>query len=154
MMSEDRFGWQVRQLLNKSAQEVTPSVSSRLEKARQMAMSRKKQDSKQWAFVTSPSVAMAGFGAQTSGNRFDFGALFSSVGGLIPAVALVLGIAFVADYQSNNRAVELAEIDTAVLADDLPLSAYLDQGFSLYVDKKPTAFDGSSGTRDSNPEKI
>ncbi len=138
MMSEDRFGWQVRQLLNKSTQDISPAAQSRLEKARQLAVSRKRQTSSQWAFNIVPRMAMAGMGGSSGiQNKSDPAAWLSNMIGVLPAIALALGIAIVADNQQTNRAMELAEIDSAVLADDLPLSAYLDQGFSMYVNHRP-----------------
>ena len=135
-MTEERFGWQVRQLLNKSAQDVSPSISTRLEKARQLALSRKKQNNPNWAFNIVPQISMASCTAGGHSSGFDLGSMFSSLGGIIPAIALAIGIVFVADNQINTRASQLAEVDTEVLSDDLPINAYLDQGFSLYVGKK------------------
>jgi hypothetical protein len=39
-------------------------------------------------------------------------------------------------YEQQQSIVELAEMDAAVLSDELPLSAYLDQGFGAYLETR------------------
>ena len=36
-------------------------------------------------------------------------------------------------YEQKQRIAELAELDAALLSDELPLSAYLDHGFNAYL---------------------
>ena len=43
----------------------------------------------------------------------------------IPLLALVVGLAGVYQYEQEQRIAELADLDAAVLSDDLPLTAYL-----------------------------
>ncbi|TCG02970.1 hypothetical protein BZM27_51920 [Paraburkholderia steynii] len=51
-----------------------------------------------------------------------------------PAVlALVIGLAGIAWWEDHQRTAELADIDAAMLSDDLPLNAYLDHGFNAYL---------------------
>jgi hypothetical protein len=50
-----------------------------------------------------------------------------------PLVALVLGLVFISMILDDNQANELAEIDAAILTDDLPPSAYADVGFTEFV---------------------
>ena len=37
------------------------------------------------------------------------------------------------EFEQEQRIAELADLDVAVLADDLPVSAYVDQGFNAYL---------------------
>jgi len=39
-------------------------------------------------------------------------------------------------YEQQRRIAETAEIDAAVLSDELPLSAYTDHGFNAYLAKR------------------
>ncbi|MGH8724065.1 MAG: DUF3619 family protein, partial [Burkholderiales bacterium] len=39
-------------------------------------------------------------------------------------------------WQQNQRAAELEEIDSLLLADDLPIDAYLDRGFQSWLKKR------------------
>ena len=36
-------------------------------------------------------------------------------------------------HEQQRRIAEIAELDAAVLSDELPLSAYLDHGFNAYL---------------------
>ena len=42
------------------------------------------------------------------------------------------GIAY---WEDQQRTAELADIDAAMLSDDLPLNAYLDHGFNAYLSR-------------------
>ena len=44
-----------------------------------------------------------------------------------------MGLIAINVIQDDNRASELAEIDAALLTDDLPPSAYADPGFSQFL---------------------
>jgi hypothetical protein len=46
---------------------------------------------------------------------------------------LAVGLFVIDGVQSEQRAQELAEIDAAILTDDLPPSAYADPGFAHFV---------------------
>jgi hypothetical protein len=50
-----------------------------------------------------------------------------------PLLALVIGLAGIAWWEDHQRTAELADIDAAMLSDDLPLNAYLDHGFNAYL---------------------
>jgi hypothetical protein len=53
---------------------------------------------------------------------------------VVPIAALVLGLAGVVYMNSNgNSSVELADIDAGLLTDELPIRAYLDQGFDSWL---------------------
>jgi hypothetical protein len=56
----------------------------------------------------------------------------------IAAPLLAGALLFVGLYQfeQQQKITETADIDAAVLSDDLPLSAYLDHGFNAYLDSK------------------
>ena len=64
---------------------------------------------------------------------------FSLLGKLGVAAPLILGIVLLVglyQYEQQQRIAETADIDAAVLADELPLSAYLDHGFNAYLAKR------------------
>jgi hypothetical protein len=50
-----------------------------------------------------------------------------------PLLALVLGLVAINVVQSDTRANEIAEIDAALLTDDLPPAAYADPGFTQFL---------------------
>ena len=68
----------------------------------------------------------------------NIGAFFSTplmnrMGVIVPLLALVIGLAGIYEHEEQERVAELAELDAAVLSDELPLTAYLDQGFNAYL---------------------
>ena len=50
-----------------------------------------------------------------------------------PLLAMVVGLVGVYQHEREQRVAELAELDAAVLSDDLPLTAYIDHGFNAYL---------------------
>lgn len=51
----------------------------------------------------------------------------------LPLAVLLAGIAGIAYWENLQHTAELADIDAAMLSDDLPLNAYLDHGFNAYL---------------------
>ena len=52
-----------------------------------------------------------------------------------PLAALVISLVGIAYWEDQQRTAELADIDAAMLSDDLPLTAYLDHGFNAYLSR-------------------
>lgn len=128
MDKEDRFGWQVRQWLNRSAMDVAPSVQSRLESARKQALSRQRKAARR-VMVAEAAVLTE----RVSRKVAPFDGWFSGFGAAMPALAVAVGLFFLSDAQLSGEARRLADIDAMVLGDELPISAYLDEGFSAYL---------------------
>jgi hypothetical protein len=63
--------------------------------------------------------------------------IWSRIGSFLPLIALVAGLATIKNFTDDDRANQLAEVDSALLADDLPPSAYADPGFLQFL-KLPT----------------
>ncbi|MEY2620732.1 MAG: hypothetical protein RIT26_552 [Pseudomonadota bacterium] len=68
----------------------------------------------------------------------------------LPLLALVVGLVTIKHFQDERRATELADIDTALLTDDLPPSAYTDPGFLRFL-KMPLPM-ASEPEREAKPE--
>ncbi len=61
----------------------------------------------------------------------------SGIRHLLAVAVLVMGLLGVVFWQSGNgRGYELADIDTRLLTDDLPLDAYLDKGFDSWLKRQ------------------
>jgi hypothetical protein len=54
-------------------------------------------------------------------------------------VALVAGLLVISVVQDDDRASELADVDSALLADDLPPAAYADPGFAQFLKSDSSA---------------
>jgi len=126
--AEIEFAYKIRRALNESAENIATPTLDRLAQARSMALSRKK------AATPSAVLAMKGIFAGNAG--FSFGQAPSwlmKFGLILPLLVLVIGIFSIYEYQQQEQIDELADIDVAVLADELPPDAYLDNGFSAYL---------------------
>lgn len=126
---ELNFAYKVRHALNESAENLPASTTERLASARKIALSRKKPESRLRAFV--PRLAVAG---HVSGRFFDTPANWLGRMGLaVPMVVVAIGLASLYQHEQQRKITDLADIDAAVLSDDLPLTAYLDHGFNGYL---------------------
>lgn len=122
------LAYKIRHALNENLDALPAATSDRLAAARARALSRKKADAR---------------GAARPAKRpfFDINALFTGpalarLAVAAPILALVIGMGGVYQYEQQERMAAMAEIDAAVLADELPLTAYLDQGFNVYVESQ------------------
>ena len=52
---------------------------------------------------------------------------------VVPLLLLVVGIFLVDSVQQEQSVADLAEVDSALLTDDVPLVAYADHGFGVYI---------------------
>ncbi|MEZ0307870.1 MAG: DUF3619 family protein [Ramlibacter sp.] len=125
---QDRFGRQVAARLAAGAAELPYEVTERLRAARVQAVSRRKLASAQFAPVLSASGAAASltFGDEGLG-------LWGRIGSALPLIALVGGLILIHSIQNDYRASEVAEVDAALLTDDLPPAAYADPGFVQFL---------------------
>lgn len=124
------FAYKVRRALNESAENIPSASLERLANARKIALSRKKQGS---------PVAVRAFSGVLAGNSgFSFqgpSSLLGKFGVALPLLVLVLGLFGIYEYEQQQRISDLAEIDVAVLVDELPPDAYLDTGFRAFLNK-------------------
>ena len=118
------FAYKVRHALNENLDHLPASTADRLASARQKAMSRKKADAP-------VRVAQGQFAGHI--GAFFTSSMLGRMGVVVPLLALVVGLAGIYQYEEQQRIAELAELDAAVLSDELPLTAYLDQGFNAYL---------------------
>lgn len=125
------FAYKVRHALNEHADCLPAATTDRLAAARKLALSRKKKDA--------PSRVLVSQGVLAGSSGAFLQQPLSWRGRLGVVAPLLLGAAmFVGMYQSvqQQHIRDLAEIDAGVLADELPLSAYLDHGFNAYLAKR------------------
>ncbi|MEF9480937.1 DUF3619 family protein [Ralstonia sp. 1B3] len=137
-LRERRFVHAVRTALNESAGQLPPDVRDRLAAARRTALAHKKAEVPNT--VRSPALAMPGVGSVSFEAEGEApsplqraAAVLRRLGLLWPTIALVAGLAGIYQWQQQQRVDELAEVDAAMLLDDLPLAAYADQGFHQYL---------------------
>lgn len=51
----------------------------------------------------------------------------------VPALTVVFGLVIIGQWSEQKRIEQVAELDAAVLLDDLPIAAYADKGFGVYL---------------------
>jgi len=119
-MNEQRFAYKIRQQLNRGLHEVGPETASRLASARQNALVNQKQASSLPLLATANAIF-----------TFQFGNLHFKQ--FATSMVLVLGIVFAAFWMADQRVAELGSIDSALLADDLPVAAFTDKGFDAWL---------------------
>lgn len=130
--NEANFGYKVRAALNESLDNLPVDTSERLAAARKLALARKKQESKVFAPVFVTRLAGALSPSSMFNQRLSW---LGRMGMALPVLVLVVGLVGMYHYEEQQRINETADIDALVLSDELPLSAYLDHGFSAYLNK-------------------
>jgi hypothetical protein len=132
---EAEFALKVRRALDESITTLPAASLDKLAVARRTALARKKPE-KVVVPVFAPVLAGAGMapslGSPASGSSGKRGR-FSRLTLAWPLLALVIGLAGIAYWEDQQRTAELADIDAAMLSDNLPLDAYLDHGFNAYL---------------------
>ncbi|GLT20687.1 hypothetical protein GCM10007933_01380 [Zoogloea oryzae] len=118
-MNQHDLQFRIRQHLNASTRELSPDITSRLHKARQKALDRQK--------VAVGGLSLAGIGSLFSNYVAPKG---RSALAMLLIILAVVGSGFLGELQ---RTAEMEELDSALLADDLPIDAYLDRGFDAWV---------------------
>jgi hypothetical protein len=128
--AEAQFGRQVAARLSAGTQDLPHEISERLRAARMQAVARRKVVQ---VLQTAPAVVPNGGSAALGGGWW------TRIGSVIPLIALVAGLIVITTLQEDNRTDELAEVDAALLTDDLPPAAYTDPGFAQFLKTEATA---------------
>ena len=126
---QDRFGRRVAARLAAGTAELPYEVSERLRAARAQAMAKRKLVSSQ----TAPAVLASGGGSAVLGRGADGVSWWNRIASALPLLVLAAGLVAVHMVQNDHRANELAEVDAAILTDDLPPAAYADPGFAQFL---------------------
>lgn len=128
-MNDAQFGRQVAALLDEGLARVDEDVLTRLQVARKSAL----------GIAAAPrhvrALAVAGAGGSSNGGLRDWFAgprLWLALGMLALAISGVTLTEFGADPDADAA----ADLDLAILADDLPVTAYIDNGFDTWL-KRP-----------------
>ena len=119
-MNEEQFARKLRQVLERD-RPLSEPVASRLRAARLQALARQRPE---------PEGVLA-WADNVLGRLDGWGSL--SVRVLLPLLVLVAGVLAIYAWESQQRIAETAELDAQLLADDLPIDAYLDRGFQNWL---------------------
>ena len=133
-LAQERFALKLTSRLSDSAETLPHDIEERLRVSRQQAVAKRKLASLT-RLATASSVSRSG-GAATmtmNGRGSEPFSLWNAVASALPLVALMVGLVVINNIQNDLRASEVAEVDAALLTDDLPPSAYTDPGFAQFL---------------------
>jgi len=139
-LAGDAYARRIAARLTEGSTDLPYDITERLRAARMQALARRKR-----AVALAPAVRHApqtqivhlGGGAAAlsgmPGGDQSRGGWWRAWASAVPLLALLGGLVFINLSQDDSLASELAEVDAALLADDLPPSAYADPGFVQYL---------------------
>ena len=119
-MSESQFAFRIRQHLNRGLHELSPEVTGRLAASRERALAAQRQAQQQTVLAGAGSF----FHHHFEGLRFKQA---------IASVAIFVCVVFSTFWLADQRVAELGAIDSALLADELPIGAFTDKGFHVWL---------------------
>jgi hypothetical protein len=127
-----RFALRVAAHLNEASRELPHDVTERLKAARELSLERARLARRTEA---AGQVQVNGVGGGVAallrgGPGSDWWLKLASA---IPLVALVLGFVLIEHVHTKTQISAAAEIDAALLADDVPPAAYSDPGFVEFL---------------------
>jgi chorismate mutase len=123
------LAYKIRHALNENLDHLPASTADRLAAARALALSRKRADAPRAVSNRQQAVRRPAFDLR-SALAMPW-AMRTAVAA--PLLAMVVGLVGVYQNAREQRVAELAELDAAVLSDELPLTAYIDHGFNAYL---------------------
>ncbi|QXL84782.1 DUF3619 family protein [Comamonas sp. NLF-1-9] len=129
----DAFARRVALRLTQASDELHHDISERLRVARLQALAERKRPATQPAlhWRSAPAVLAQGPAATLGGGAPSH--WWQPALSVVWIVALLIGLVLVHHTQVENTTSELTEIDTALLTDELPPSAYADPGFAQFL---------------------
>lgn len=127
-LAQERFALRLTARLSDAAENLPYDISERLRAARTQALGRRKIALRQNVAHATVSV-----GGSTLAFGNDHLSGWGRLAAALPMLALVIGLIAITVIQNDKRANEIAEIDAALLTDDLPPAAYADPGFLQFL---------------------
>lgn len=132
--SESRIALQLTALMTEQSETLPHDVAVRLRFSREKAVQR----AREMAFAVQETMGTAILASETSGAlrlhpSTAGGGWWTRLGSMLPLAALVLGLLFIQNFHQRSQISAAAEVDAALLASDVPFSAYADPGFVEFL---------------------
>lgn len=128
---EARVALRMASGLSRQCDALPHEVTERLRIAREQALDRAKAARRAEAAAASTAVvAGRASAAAVMGGSPSFWIRLAS---LMPLVVLAAGLVLIQQHHDHEQIVVAAEIDAALLSDELPPAAYRDPGFAEYL---------------------
>ena len=119
---EDLFGRAIAARLSAGADDLPRDISERLRASRTRALSQRKREMAHTVVVEAGGSAILGLQGW-----------WQRALAVVPLLLLTIGLLTIGLTQEERRTAELAEVDAALLTDDLPPAAYTDPGFAQFL---------------------
>ena len=129
----DQFGRAVAARLSAGTDEISYEARERLRAARVRALQVRRKP------AAAPVLAGQRGGAGSLALGDGQPGFWTRIASVLPLLLLAGGIVLLHGFQSDQRASELAEVDAALLTDDLPPAAYADPGFVQFLKQSSRA---------------
>jgi hypothetical protein len=126
---QDRYGLKAASYLSAGTADLPYDISERLRAARAQAVAARRIAKVQ----TAPVAAGTRSGSTLTWGSDEGFSLWSRIGSVLPLIALVVGLLTINSLQTDKLVQELAEVDSALLTDDLPPDAFSDPGFVQFL---------------------
>ena len=123
---QDQFGRRVAARLDAGADELPHDITERLRAARVQALARR-----QVGLQAAQSVSATAGQATLTGDEHV--SVWRRLASVLPLLVLAAGLVTIHVIQNERRASEVAEVDAAILTDELPPAAYADPGFVQFL---------------------
>jgi len=134
----DQFGRASAALLSQGAQNLPAGIQGRHHAARMKALSVRKAEK----ILVQKPVFAGSAGSWSSGSN----GIWDTVGWVAPLAVLVFGLIGIAQWQDESRINDIAEVDAALLSDDVPPDAYADSGFLAFLKNGPLSDSGDNAS--------
>lgn len=130
---QERFARLLSARLSERSEQLPHDIGERLRFGRETALKRAFElRRKQMPAVTATGLAGIGQGTIVLSGP-EHSPWWVKLGSFVPLVGLVLGLVLIQQGQLQEQIMAAADVDTALLADNLPPAAYSDPGFSEYL---------------------
>ncbi len=129
--AEGRYARRITSRLEADSQQLPYDISERLRAARVQAVAARRRPA--LALAPARRAAIVSTGPVLTLGGSDKPGWWTRLASAVPIVALVAGLVAINVIQADQRAAEVAEIDAALLTDDLPPAAYADPGFVQFL---------------------
>ena len=128
----ERFALRVTARLSSGTAELPYDISERLRASRIQALAKRKVTAP--VRRTAPATVVVGAGPVAAlGRGSEGGSWWNALVSAVPLLALVVGLVVINAAQDERSANDVAEVDAALLTDDLPPAAYADPGFVQFL---------------------
>jgi len=120
--------------LNATIGSLPPDVNERLRFAREQALARAREARRAAAVGATATVGSSAAGALLLGS---FRPWLQRAAAVLPLLLLLAGLMLIQQWQVREQVLAAADIDSLLLADTLPPTAYSDPGFAEYLRSDP-----------------